>query len=62
VKGSISPGVAVAIIIVVLVVVAIFGYKTLGPRTDGPNHPINMGAMMKASASTQAKTPYHTKP
>ncbi len=51
-KGNVSPGVAAAIVIVVLAIVGYFGYKTLGPRTDGPAHPINMGAMMKHAGAS----------
>lgn len=60
-KGNVSPGVAAVIVIVVLVAVAWFGYKTLGPRTDGPTHPINMGAMM-GQAGAASKAPYKKAP
>lgn len=45
-KKNISPAVATIIIIVVVVIVAMIGWRSLGPRTDGPQQPVDMKKMM----------------
>lgn len=43
---SVSPAVTGLIIAVVVVVIVLIGWKAVGPRTDGPTEPINMGKIM----------------
>ena len=46
VKQSIHPAVAAIIVIVVIVVAVMLGKKTLAPRDDGPDKPVDMSKMM----------------
>ena len=45
-KKPINPAVSVVIVIVVVGVAVMLGWKSLGPRTDGPKEPMDMGKMM----------------
>lgn len=45
-NNNINPVVAVIIIVVVVVIAVGIGWKTLGPRRDGPTKPVNMAEMM----------------
>jgi hypothetical protein len=46
-KNAINPAVAGVVIAVIVVLALVFvGWSYLGPRTDGPSQPIDMGKMM----------------
>ena len=52
---SISPAVAGIIIAVIVVAIVFFGWKAMGPRTDGPTQPIDMSSKMGGDKTA----PYH---
>jgi|SwirhirootsSR3_FD_contig_81_2662269_length_572_multi_3_in_0_out_0_1 hypothetical protein len=52
-KNNISPAAAAVIIVIVVAIAVALGWKTLGPRTDGAEKPIDMGKMMG-----KGKAPY----
>ena len=43
---ALSPAIIGIIIAVVVAVIAVIGWRAIGPRTDGPTEPINMGKAM----------------
>jgi hypothetical protein len=52
VKQNINPAVAAVLIVIVVVVAVVWGWRLMGPRTDGPKEPVNMGEMMKKSGQS----------
>lgn len=42
-KESVNPVLATIAIVLVVAIAAFFIWKGVGPRTDGPSHPIDMG-------------------
>lgn len=62
-SGNVSPVAAGIVVVIVLAIVVWFGFRTFGPRTDGPSHPINMGAMMgKSGGAGPGAAPYKKAP
>lgn len=49
-KKPVNPAVAVVLVIVVVAVAVMLGWKSLGPRTDGPEKPVDMSKMMNQMA------------
>ena len=45
-KQGVNPAIAAVVIILVVAVVGFFIWKGVGPRTDGPSQPIDMGKLM----------------
>jgi len=45
-KQGVNPAIAAVAIVIVVVVAAYFIWKGMGPRSDGPDHPIYMGKVM----------------
>jgi hypothetical protein len=45
-KQGVNPAVAAVAIIIVVVIAAFFIWKGVGPRTDGPSKPVDMGKII----------------
>ncbi len=45
-KQGVNPAVAGVVIVLVVAVVAFFIWKGVGPRSDGPSKPVDMGKLM----------------
>ncbi|MCW3094763.1 MAG: hypothetical protein JWL77_381 [Chthonomonadaceae bacterium] len=52
---AISPAVTGVIIALIVVVIVIMGWKSLGPRTDGPTEPIDLSKHMGGSSGGPPK-------
>ena len=56
-KEGVNPVIAGVIIVLVVIVAGFFIWKGMGPRTDGPSHPVDMGKIIsKDKMAPQAPT------
>ncbi len=59
-KKELNPAIAAVAIVIVIVVAVFFIWRGVGPRTDGPSQPVDMGKVMskdKIAAPMQAGSP-----